>query len=198
MNNPGPGQYQQNGGAINKNIAYTFGMKTGSSMRPGSANVPGPGQYNINTTRVSSAGGFGTEKRETGGVTKYSALVPGPGQYFSHQSLGGPASGFGSSKRAELGSSTARVPGPGQYYNESRERLGSNAPKVSMKFRPKSAHPGGLSALDNPGPGYYNPDFASIRHTSPTSKIGTSKRDNSNIRSGDLPGPGAFNVSFNW
>ena len=153
MNNPGPGQYQQNGGAINKNIAYTFGMKTGSSMRPGSANVPGPGQYNINTTRVSSAGGFGTEKRETGGVTKYSALVPGPGQYFSHQSLGGPASGFGSSQRAELGSSTARVPGPGQYYNENRERLGSNAPKVSMKFRPQSAHPGGKSALENPGPG---------------------------------------------
>lgn len=87
MNNPGPGQYQQDGGAINKNIAYTFGMKTGSSMRPGSAHVPGPGQYNINiglSARGTSSGGFGTEKRETGGVTKSSALVPGPGQYFNN------------------------------------------------------------------------------------------------------------------
>ena len=42
MNNPGPGQYQQDSAAVNKTIAYTFGMKTGSSMRPGSAHVPGP------------------------------------------------------------------------------------------------------------------------------------------------------------
>jgi hypothetical protein len=131
-------------------------------------------------------------------VTKSAAIVPGPGQYFSNQGLGGPATGFGSSKRGELGSSTARVPGPGQYYNENREKLGSNAPKVSMKFRPQSANPGGKSAIENPGPGQYNPDFSSIRHASPTSKIGTSKRDNNNVKSGDLPGPGAFNISYNW
>jgi hypothetical protein len=57
-------------------------LKTGSSLRPGSAHVPGPGQYNIENSisaRKTSTGGFGTEKRETGGVTKSSALVPGPG-----------------------------------------------------------------------------------------------------------------------
>jgi hypothetical protein len=113
MNNPGPGQYQQDSAAINKTIAYTFGMKTGSSLRPGSAHVPGPGQYNTLTERKTSLGGFGTEKRETGGVSKGAAIVPGPGQYFSNHGLGGPAIGFGSSKRGELGSSTARVPGPG-------------------------------------------------------------------------------------
>lgn len=91
-------------------------MKTGSSLRPGSAHVPGPGQYNTNvgiSERRTSSGGFGTEKRETGGITKGAALTPGPGQYFSNQGLGGPTIGFGSSKRGDLGSSTARVPGPG-------------------------------------------------------------------------------------
>jgi hypothetical protein len=72
MNNPGPGQYSQDSNAVNKTIAYTFGMKTGSSLRPGSAHVPGPGQYNTNTglasARNTASGGFGTEKRETGGV----------------------------------------------------------------------------------------------------------------------------------
>jgi hypothetical protein len=174
-------------------------MKTGSSLRPGSAHVPGPGQYNTNvglaSARNTASGGFGTEKRETGGVSKNAAVVPGPGQYFSNNGLGGPSSGFGTSKRGELGASTARVPGPGQYYDENREKLGQSAPKATMKFRPQSANPAGR---ENPGPGQYNPDFASIRHSSPVSRIGTSKRGGLNGKAADLPGPGTFNISYNW
>ncbi len=39
---PGPGQYSADSPAINKQIAYTFGLKTGSSLKAGS-HVPGPG-----------------------------------------------------------------------------------------------------------------------------------------------------------
>lgn len=42
---PGPGQYAADSAAVSKNIAYTFGLKCGSSLKGGS-NAPGPGQYN--------------------------------------------------------------------------------------------------------------------------------------------------------
>ena len=39
---PGPGQYAADSAAVSKTIAYTFGLKTGSSLKAG-GNVPGPG-----------------------------------------------------------------------------------------------------------------------------------------------------------
>ena len=83
--NPGPGQYTFQGGAINKTIAYTFGLKPSSYLDRQSTLAPGPGQYNCDfegeksTMRNSGGAGFGTEKRAVGGLTKSSIEVPGPG-----------------------------------------------------------------------------------------------------------------------
>jgi hypothetical protein len=57
--------------------------------------------------------------------------------------------------------------------------------------------PKGLSHI--PGPGAYTPNDKFVRHNSPTQRIGTSKRDGLNNKSlKALPGPGTFEVCYDW
>jgi hypothetical protein len=47
--------------------------------------------------------------------------------------------------------------------------------------------------IDIPGPGNYNPNLSTIKHTTPGSKFGTGKRDGFTMKeAGTMPGPGHF------
>ncbi|TNV81347.1 hypothetical protein FGO68_gene8366 [Halteria grandinella] len=193
---PGPGQYQVNSPAVQKNIAYSFGIKTTSYLDRQSAQAPGPGQYNVALSQSPSreGNGFGTERRAVGGASarKGGPDTPGPGMYYAEKINDAPAIGFGTSRRSQ-DQSAKKVPGPGQYYDEQSNKIGKNAPMVSMKFRPQSAQ----VSSQAPGPGQYNPDVSGVKNKMPSSRIGTAKRSGMEKQQ-DLPGPGTFNVSYDW
>ena len=67
-----------------------------------------------------------------------------------------------------------------------------------MKFRPQTAAVGGKQGSLVPGPGQYNPNFSNVKNSTPGSRIGTGKRSGLNGKQADLPGPGTFNVSYDW
>lgn len=77
------------------------------------------------------------------------------------------------------------TPGPGQYQYKSY--VGKEGPKISMSSRPKTS----LGRGTEPGPGQYNSSVVN-RPTSPSYKIGSSKRDGGYKFLADMPGPGQY------
>lgn len=126
--------------------------------------------------------------------------MPGPGQYSIDRSRQpGPNYGFGSSTRSQHNSSSKLVPGPGMYFDDSKNRIGKDAPMVSMKFRPQSAGGNQSMTAFMPGPGAYNPNDGAVRHQSPVSRIGTGKRSGEGSKlQRDLPGPGTHEIGYDW
>jgi len=155
--------------------------------------MPGPGSYEPQAKHKYSSPSWrlGTASRS---IDRKSD-VPGPGSYNSpgKVSLTSPQYGFGVKSPHSLKSDT---PGPGTYDALGLRGYEHKAPSYS--FRAKSATPDGRTKV--PGPGTYEPTSRIQNQSSPSFKIGTSKRDNL-YNTNATPGPGSYttrpNSAFN-
>jgi hypothetical protein len=81
------------------------------------------------------------------------------------------------------------LPGPGQY--NSSTKLGSGAPKYSMRLKTENLNDP-LKYVVSPGPGNYNPDYG-YKSSSYSMRI----RPNTSSYSNNTPGPGQYSLRKN-
>jgi len=151
--------------------------------------MPGPGSYNppVRSRQASPGWRMGTASRSVDRKTD----VPGPGSYNSPGKISktSPRIGFGVKSPTSLKDYT---PGPGSYEPFALRGYDHKAPSYTM--RPRSANPDGRAKV--PGPGTYDATSRIQNQTSPSFKMGTSKRDDL-YGNTSAPGPGAYNTRPN-
>lgn len=183
---PGPGQYGYANNVKKDAPKYSLTSRRVDTSPLLGKYSPGPGNYNpsdefAKTSQPKYKFGSSSRKdlrRDAG---------PAPNAYSSmgidSRKKSSPSFGFGSSNRPPL-SKTTNSPGPGNYKSPSK-MLEKNGYYMGQKLA-------GHKKDDMPGPGNYNPDVSLGKHKSPTCKIGSSPRDQSNKHKDMVPGPGNY------
>lgn len=163
--------------------AWSIGTgKRSTDWRSGVA--PGPGAYNARDSHKHAAPGWKLGTAGRGGDRKND--TPGPGSYNSPGRISNkaPQYGFGHKSASNF---TSFTPGPGSY--DATAIRGYDQVSPSYSFRVKTPAPGDNARV--PGPGAYDQNSRVQNVTSPSFKIGTSKR--SDLQgTGAAPGPGAY------
>lgn len=105
-----------------------------------------------------------------------------------------PSYGFGASKRPQSQGGKAYVPGPGTYPVKSI--IGTETQGKTLAGRYEQARTSNMMA---PGPGTYEPNAKPALTASPSWKMGSSKRDDSDklkMRTSNFPPPDSYNPNM--
>jgi hypothetical protein len=166
---------------------------------PRLSNVPGPGQYDSSTKSFASnsknaAASPFLSKSKRAPIATSSASQLGPGAYQPKDDFVKPKNPtYGMSKGQKGISRKDLSPGPGAYDGLAKE-IGRDAPKTTIKGRPKTA-----KLDDLPGPGSYDNNHRTIVNETSKSARGTSAMRNKSARLSPsnrdnifAPGPGAY------
>ena len=181
---PGPGQYRVN------DSLYKDPKAASIKGRPKTVKEdqrPGPGHYGSKSLYSSPAFSMGIKgKAQKLGVEEN----PAPGSYnpeYKTIKQSAPGVAFGSPSKGAKGDNY--VPGPGQY--DMRTTVGSEGPAYGIRGRYKE-----LAGDMKPGPGNYNPKDELVRHGTPGTIMGSSKRPQMS-KNTNAPGPGMYDINPN-
>ena len=183
---PGPGQYGYAPKVTRNAPGYSLTPRRPDTTPGVGRTSPGPGNYNPSDDfskkkmpRCKFGSSTRTAFKRDGG--------PSPDAYnlntLDSRKKSSPSFGFGNSKRQPL-SQTTNSPGPGNY-NMPSKIVEKNGFYMGSRYKDKRTD-------DQPGPGNYNPDDNARKTKSPTYKIGSSPRGNSNKYKDSVPGPGNY------
>lgn len=156
--------------------------------------VPGPGHYDIKLTTKSKSPEYryGSEKRFRSFDAMAYSDTPGPGVHKADPNFGFRTTQsfkFGNSQRKSL-YEFERTPGPGNYESAKLKVL-QTAPRFSVGKEPTGAKYLMSTAMKNPAPGKYDPNFKLVHEAARTTFTPTEKRPDFE-KFGKTPGPGHY------